>query len=156
MNTVQETTILLVEDDPADAELALRVLDKLRLSEKITVAKDGVEALDLIFPTRPGVRLQLPKVIFLDLKLPLVDGFEVLRRIKSDERTKIIPVVILSSSRETKDIARAYELGANSFIVKPVDAELFEQTVSVMGHYWLSNNENPQFKIPIFAEARPR
>ena len=135
-----------MEDNPNDIELTLRALKKNNFANKIHVVKDGVEALDYIFSagsysTKPADTN--PKVIILDLKLPKVDGLEVLRQIKSDERTKSIPVVMLTSSREEQDVIRSYELGANSYIVKPVDFDKFVKCVSDLGLYWLLLNQPP-------------
>lgn len=132
--------ILLVEDNPSDAELTLRALKQRNLANQVVVCRDGAEALDF-FTSGDG---HVPKVVLLDLKLPKVDGLEVLRHIKSDARTKAIPVVVLTSSREEPDIERAYELGANSYIVKPVDFEAFARAVSDVGLYWLLLNHPPQ------------
>ena len=132
-----EVEILIVEDNPNDVELTLRALAQNKLGNKVHVTRDGAEALDYL---RDSVR---PKVVLLDLKLPKVDGLEVLRRIKSDERTRTIPVVILTSSREEPDVATAYQLGANSYIVKPVEFESFVRAVSDAGLYWLIMNEVP-------------
>jgi CheY-like chemotaxis protein len=133
--------ILLVEDNPADAELTLRALSRSKLTNHVHVARDGAEALDFLFP-RSGPAAG-PKVILLDLKLPKVDGLEVLRRLKADDRTRRIPVVVLTSSREEPDIVTSYRLGANSYIVKPVDFEAFVRAVSDVGLYWLLLNEPP-------------
>ncbi len=142
--------ILMVEDNPTDAELALRALKKSNLANKVFWVKDGAEALDFIFAAGKYSNRDInvkPKVILLDLRLPKVDGMEVLRRIRSDERTKLIPVVILTSSREDKDIVESYRLGANSYIVKPVEFENFSKTVSELGYYWLLLNKEPTEKI---------
>ena len=142
-----QVEILLVEDNPTDAELTLRAFKARNFANQVFVARDGAEALDFFFgdgshPLRDiGV---VPKVVLLDLKLPKVDGLEVLRRLKADERTRTIPVVILTSSREEPDIAAAYRLGANSYIVKPVDFEAFARAVSEVGLYWLLLNEAPR------------
>ncbi|HYU01581.1 MAG TPA: response regulator [Gemmatimonadales bacterium] len=146
MTDLQQVEILLVEDNPTDAELTLRAFKARNFANQVFVARDGAEALDFFFgdgshPLRDiGV---VPKVVLLDLKLPKVDGLEVLRRLKADERTRTIPVVILTSSREEPDIAAAYRLGANSYIVKPVDFEAFARAVSEVGLYWLLLNEPP-------------
>lgn len=144
--TEQPVEILLVEDNPNDVELTLHALKKHNLANRIHVVRDGAEALDFIFGSGAyaGRRLEdRPKVILLDLKLPLVDGLEVLERIKSDPRTRTIPVVVLTSSREEPDIARSYELGVNSYIVKPVDFQQFTEAVRNLGLYWLLLNQPP-------------
>lgn len=132
--------ILLVEDNANDAELTLRALKQRNLANQVLVCRDGAEAMDFFAEGKSPV----PKVILLDLKLPKVDGLEVLRRLKGNARTKSIPVVVLTSSREEPDIERAYELGANSYIVKPVDFEAFARAVSDVGLYWLLLNHPPQ------------
>jgi two-component system, response regulator len=139
--------ILLVEDNPQDLELAQRALAKARLTNHIEVARDGAEALDFIFceGAHAGRKLENgPKVILLDLKLPKVDGLEVLKRIKNDERTKAIPVVMLTSSREQSDLVESYRLGVNSYIVKPVDFEGFARAIQNLGMYWLLLNQSPK------------
>ena len=139
--------ILLVEDNPHDVELTLRALKKRNLANTIHVVKDGAEALEYIFATGAYAGRNMndtPKVILLDLKLPKVDGLEVLRRIKSDERTKTIPVVVLTSSREETDMIESYKLGVNSYIVKPVDFNNFSDAVSQLGLYWLLLNQVPR------------
>ena len=138
--------ILLVEDSPDDVELTLRALRKSNVTNHIEVARDGAEALEFIFATGAHADRDInngPKVVLLDLKLPKVDGLEVLRRIKSDQRTKNLPVVVLTSSRESRDVADAYALGVNSYIVKPVDFEQFADAVRELGLYWLLLNEPP-------------
>ena len=137
--------ILLVEDNPDDVELTGRALRKAKLANPIFVVSDGAEALDFLFrrgayADRPD---HTPKVVLLDLKLPKVDGLEVLRRIKGDERTRVIPVVVLTSSREESDVVESYRLGVNSYIVKPVDFEQFLAAVERLGLYWLLLNEPP-------------
>jgi CheY-like chemotaxis protein len=139
--------ILLVEDDPRDVELTLHALRTNRIGNAIQVARDGAEALDFVFCVgrHAGRRLSdRPRVILLDLKLPLVDGLEVLERIKGDPRTRTIPVVVLTSSSEERDIVRSYGLGVNSYIVKPVDFEQFAAAVRDIGLYWLLLNEPPR------------
>jgi two-component system, response regulator len=139
--------VLLVEDNLQDLELAQRALAKANLANHIEVARDGAEALDFIFceGAHAGRKLQNgPKVILLDLKLPKVDGLEVLKRIKSDERTKAIPVVMLTSSREQSDLVESYRLGVNSYIVKPVDFEGFARAIQNLGMYWLLLNQSPK------------
>ena len=138
--------ILMVEDNPYDMELALHALKGYHLANNIEVVRDGAEALDFLFCT--GVyahrsRQDKPKVILLDLKLPKVDGLEVLRHIKQDSRTRTIPVVILTSSREERDIVEGYNLGVNSYIVKPVDFSQFTEAVRELGLYWLLMNQCP-------------
>ncbi len=138
--------ILLVEDNPADVELTLRALKKHNLANKVFVVKDGAEALEYIFATGSYSHRKIenaPKVILLDLKLPKVNGLEVLRKIKSDERTKVIPVVVLTSSAEERDIVDSYKLGVNSYIVKPVDFDKFLNAVQELGFYWVLLNKPP-------------
>lgn len=135
----QEVEILLVEDNPNDAELTLRALKQRKLANQVHVCRDGAEAIEFF----DGGAGPVPKVVLLDLKLPKMDGLEVLRRLKADHRTKAIPIVILTSSREEPDIERAYELGANSYIVKPVQFEAFLDTVAKIGLYWVLTNRVP-------------
>ncbi len=140
--------ILLVEDNPNDVELIIRSFKKHNLANKVYVVNDGEKALEYIFVTGPFTGRDIkdkPKVIILDLKLPKVDGLEVLRRIKYDERTKAIPVVILTSSKEEKDVIEGYRLGVNSYIVKPVDYGKFMQSIVDIGLYWLLMNQPPTF-----------
>ncbi len=138
--------ILLVEDNPSDVQLTLHALGRHNLSNRIHVVRDGEEALDYLFGTGtyagrgPGDR---PKVVLLDLKLPKLNGLEVLERIRKDEETRTLPVVILTSSREEKDIVKSYDLGVNSYIVKPVDFEQFTEAVRNLGLYWLLLNQPP-------------
>ena len=138
--------ILLVEDNPNDVELTLHAFKKHNLANHIKVVRDGAEALDYLFATGVFAGRDInhhPKVILLDLKLPKVDGMEVLRRIKADARTKLIPVVVLTSSREESDLVESYKLGVNSYIRKPVDFEQFTESVRTIGMYWLLLNEPP-------------
>jgi two-component system, response regulator len=131
----------LVEDSPTDVELAVRALRKHNLANQLHVVRDGAEALEFLFG-ESGTRA--PKMVLLDLKLPKVDGLEVLRRIKSNPVTRRIPVVVMTSSREERDIVESYDLGVNSYIVKPVDFEQFVRAVSDLGLYWLVLNQAPE------------
>ncbi|MDZ4286636.1 MAG: response regulator [Prosthecobacter sp.] len=147
MNQNGIVEILLVEDNPDDLELTLRALRQANLANHIEVARDGAEALEFIFCEGPhsGRKIEdTPRVILLDLKLPKVDGLEVLQRIKSDPRTKHIPVVMLTSSKEQSDIVKSYESGVNSYMVKPVNFEGFAAAVQELGMYWLLLNESPK------------
>jgi two-component system, response regulator len=137
--------VLLVEDNPDDVDLTLRAFKKNNLLNEIVVARDGVEALDYLFgmgayASSPN---PLPQVVLLDLKLPKVDGLEVLRRIRDDERTRLLPVVVLTSSKEEQDLVQSYSLHANSYIRKPVDFLRFSEAVRQLGFYWLILNEPP-------------
>src|SRR6266568_9361966 len=146
MNPEHEIEILLVEDNPYDAELTIRVLTRRHLANKLVHVKDGVEALDYIFGTGAYAgrdTSQHPKVVLLDLKLPKVDGLEVLRAIKTDPRTRTIPVVIMTSSQEQRDVVDSYNLGVNSYVVKPVDFDQFSKAVSELGCYWVLLNHPP-------------
>lgn len=138
MNNIVE--ILLVEDNPDDAELTIRALKKHNLANNLLHLQDGEEALNFIFSPQTG---SLPKIILLDIKMPKVDGIEVLRKIKSDEHRKIIPVVVLTSSKEERDIIETYKLGVNAYIVKPVEFEKFVNAVSEIGFFWLILNQPP-------------
>jgi two-component system, response regulator len=141
--------ILLVEDNPRDAELALHALNEYHLTNNITVVRDGAEALEFMFGTGRYADRNMnnrPKVILLDLKLPKIDGREVLRQLKADERTRMIPVVVLTSSQEESDIFEAYKLGVNSYIVKPVDFEQFTESMRQLGMYWMLLNQPPVSK----------
>jgi CheY-like chemotaxis protein len=149
--TAECVEILLVEDNPLDLELALRALRHAKLTNNIQVARDGEEALEYIFceGTFLGRQIGLPpKVILLDLKLPKIDGLEVLRRLKSDARTSMIPVVVLTSSKEQSDVIESYHLGVNSYIVKPVNFESFAEAVQQLGMYWVLLNQPPIIKEP--------
>jgi len=144
--TPKPIEILLVEDNPNDVKLTLRALEKHNLANKVHVVKDGEEALDYIFSKGNYSQrndTEIPKVIFLDLKLPKINGLEVLKILKSDEKTRLIPVVVLTSSKEDRDIVESYKLGANSYIVKPVDFDKFFNSVADLGLYWLLLNESP-------------
>ncbi len=143
---MKDKTILLVEDNPDDADLTLRALKKNNILNEVFVATDGAQALDYFFRTGKYTTLDpysYPAVTLLDLKLPKVDGLDVLRRIRSDERTKLLPVVILTSSKEEQDLVKSYSLGANSFIRKPVDFQQFTEAIRQLGLYWLILNEPP-------------
>ena len=141
---MSDRVILLVEDNENDEVLTLRALKKSNILNPVVVARDGVEALDYVFrrgvhASRPAT--EMPQVILLDLKLPKIDGLEVLRAIRADERTKLLPVVILTSSVEEQDIIRSYDLGANSYVRKPVDFNQFVEAVKQLGLYWLVINQ---------------
>jgi CheY-like chemotaxis protein len=139
--------LLLVEDNPQDLELTLRALRKANLANRIHVARDGTEALDFIFCEGAHASRRItdgPKMILLDLKLPKIDGLEVLKRVKGDARTKLIPVVVLTSSKEQSDVVESYQLGVNSYIVKPVNFERFTDAVRELGLYWLLLNQPPK------------
>jgi CheY-like chemotaxis protein len=143
---MKDKVILLAEDNPDDVKLTLRALKKSNILNEVVVAGDGVEALDYLFGTGKfagrdaGV---LPQVVLLDLKMPKVDGLEVLHRIRADKRTKVLPVVVLTTSSEDKDRIESYKLGANSYIRKPVDFNQFAEAVRQLGLYWLVLNEGP-------------
>jgi two-component system response regulator len=138
-----ERKILLVEDNPDDEELTLRALKKNKLGNEVVVARDGAEALDILFGEGGMATDDPPALILLDLKLPKVDGHEVLRRLRADERTHLVPVVILTSSAEERDLLEGYSGGANSYIRKPVDFVQFVEAVGHLGLYWLVLNEAP-------------
>jgi len=145
MDKFEKVDILLVEDNASDAELAMRALRKGKLANSITWVKDGAEALEFIFRNgayagRPDHN---PRLILLDLKLPKVDGLEVLKRIKADDRTRMTPVVMVTSSAEGRDITESYKLGVNSYVVKPVEFEQFSETVAAAGFYWMLVNKTP-------------
>jgi CheY-like chemotaxis protein len=137
MTDPEAVDILLVEDNPNDAELTQRALKKANLEARLTIARDGAEALDYLLSDRPK-----PKVIFLDLKLPKIDGIEVLRRARGDQRTRSIPIVVLTSSHEERDISECYKLGVNSYVVKPVEFDKFYKAVADLATYWLVLNKS--------------
>jgi CheY-like chemotaxis protein len=141
-----DTDILLVEDNADDAELAIHALRRERLANHIYIARDGEEALDFLFCRGAFASRSFdhpPRLVLLDLKLPKVDGIEVLKQLKADLRTRVIPVVVLTSSKEERDLVSSYNLGANSYIQKPVDFEQFRQTVKTVGLYWMVINQRP-------------
>jgi CheY-like chemotaxis protein len=147
--TEKPVEILLVEDNPNDLELTQRALRKGNLTNNIHIVRDGAEALEFLFCEGPYANRKLedgPKVILLDLKLPKVDGLEVLKQVKTDERTKTIPVVVLTSSKEQRDVVDSYQLGVNSYIVKPVNFEGFANAVQEIGMYWLLLNQAPKLE----------
>jgi two-component system response regulator len=144
--TLDEIEILLVEDNPTDAELTMRALKRKNLINKLVWVKDGAEALDFLFAKGEYSHRNvddLPKLILLDLRMPKVDGLEVLHKIKEDERTRRIPVVVLTSSKEDRDIVESYKLGVNSYVSKPVEFDEFIDAVSTMGFYWILINKPP-------------
>ena len=146
MTNIDDIEILLVEDNENDAELTIRALKKVNLGNHLIHVKDGVEALAFLFANGTYADRQSkknPKVILLDIKMPRLDGIEVLRQIRLNRLTKLVPVVIMTSSKEEYDIIRSYELGVNSFIVKPVDFQSFSKAVSDLGMYWVIMNEGP-------------
>lgn len=136
--------ILLIEDNPNDAELTMRALKKSNITNHILHLKDGEEAINYLFSESGINHNAIPKVILLDLKLPKVDGIQILKRLKSDDRTKLIPVVVLTSSQEERDIVESYKLGVNSYVTKPVEFEQFISAVSKLGLYWLLLNQPPK------------
>ncbi|MDX2097373.1 MAG: response regulator [Leptolyngbyaceae cyanobacterium bins.59] len=148
-NRIFEKIILLVEDNPDDEALALRALQRSNITNEVVVARDGVEALDFLFGTGSYANRDMgiqPAVILLDLKLPRVDGIEVLRRLRTDERTRLLPVVVLTTSREEQDLINSYSLGCNSYVRKPVDFVQFAEAVRQLGMYWLLMNEPPPIR----------
>ncbi len=144
--SIRDETILLVEDNPDDVELTLRAFKKNNIANDMVVARDGVEALDYLFGTGAYADRDandMPRIILLDLKLPKLDGLQVLERLRADERTKLTPVVILTSSKEEQDLVSGYKSGANSYVRKPVDFNRFVEAVHQIGLYWLLINEVP-------------
>ena len=142
----KKVEILLVEDNPDDAELAVQALRRDKLANEIAIARDGEEALDFIFCRGPYAHRTFdspPRLVLLDLKLPKVDGLEVLKAIKGDPRTKAIPVVIMTSSREERDLVEGYRLGSNAYVQKPIDFDQFRKVVKDLGMFWLVINEPP-------------
>ncbi|MFZ5477090.1 MAG: response regulator [Myxococcota bacterium] len=135
--------ILLVEDNPDDEALALRALAKCGMTPRVEVVRDGAEALDAVLGRGRFAGEDLPEVVLLDLKLPKLSGIDVLRRMRSEPRTEVVPVVVLTSSSEDRDIVDSYRAGANSYVRKPVDFEEFTRAVRELGHFWLSVNESP-------------
>jgi CheY-like chemotaxis protein len=149
MSSPEAVEILVVEDSPEDLELTLRSLRRANLTNRIQVARDGAEALEFVFAEGAHAGRDVaavPRVILLDLKLPKVDGLEVLQRIKGDPRTHAIPVVVLTSSREQSDVVKSYRLGVNSYVVKPVNFESFAAAVQELGMYWLLLNQPPKLE----------
>ncbi|MBW2274742.1 MAG: response regulator [Deltaproteobacteria bacterium] len=142
---MKEQVILLVEDDPDDEDLTIRALGKNKIGDRVDVVRDGLEALDYLFQSGPYAESgqELPQLILLDLKLPKVDGLEVLRRLREHPRTRLAPVVVLTSSNEERDVVQSYLLGANSYIRKPVDFTQFSEAVRQLGTYWLVVNQGP-------------
>ncbi len=155
----QEVELLLVEDDPNDVELALIALRKHKLANKIRVVHDGEEALDFLFHRGAYVERTCnnqPKVILLDLKLPKVSGLEVIKAVKEDSRTRAIPIVVMTSSREQRDMVEGYRLGVNSYIQKPIDFEQFQSIIRDLGYYWLVVNQSlPADSFPAAEAAQP-
>jgi CheY-like chemotaxis protein len=152
-----EVEILLVDDSPEDVELTVRALRCSKIANKIQVAEDGAEALDVLFcrgPHKDRTFPHPPKLVLLDLKLPKVDGLEVLQAIRADERTKAIPVVILTSSKQEKDVIKGYKLGVNAFVQKPVDFEQFGEAIRQIGMFWMLINQTPP--PGAFAESKAR
>jgi len=150
MSDTRLVDILLVEDNLDDLDMTLRALRKANLTNHVQIARDGVEALEYLFcegPHTARIVANCPKLVLLDLKLPKVDGLEVLKRIKGDPRTKSLPVVVLTSSKEQRDVVESYQLGVNSYIVKPVNFEAFAKAVGDLGLYWLLLNQPLGFRL---------
>jgi two-component system response regulator len=153
MQTANAVEILLVEDNPHDAELTLRALRKRKLANNVLHVNDGEEALHWLFGTGPYADRNpnhKPKLVLLDLKLPKVDGLEVLRQVRAREETKFIPMVILTSSREDQDVVESYRFGVNSYIVKPVNFDNFSEAVASVGHYWILVNQEPKLRSALW------
>jgi two-component system, response regulator len=147
MSVIDKPVILLVEDNPRDELLALRAFKKSRIANEVVVARDGVEALDYLFATGDYVgrdKRELPQIMLLDLKLPRVDGLQVLQTVRANEQTRFLPVVILTSSDEQRDLVESYRLGVNSYVRKPVDFSRFAEAVDHLGLYWLVLNQTPR------------
>jgi two-component system, response regulator len=147
MSVIDKPVILLVEDNPRDELLALRAFKKSRIANEVVVARDGVEALDYLFATGDYVgrdMRELPQIMLLDLKLPRVDGLQVLQTVRANEQTRFLPVVILTSSDEQRDLVESYRLGVNSYVRKPVDFSRFAEAVDHLGLYWLVLNQTPR------------
>ena len=145
--TVEDVEILLVEDNPRDAELTLRALRKSHLANRVVTLQDGEAALDFLFARGPYSDRNPeshPRVVFLDLKLPKVDGIEVLRAVKADPRTRSIPIVVVTSSAEERDRVESYSLGVNSYVTKPIEFDAFARTLTDIGYYWLAVNRPPR------------
>ena len=140
---MREKTILLVEDNPDDVSLTLRALKKNQILNKVIVARDGSEALDFLFGTGDSPPIDMPEVILLDINMPRMSGLEVLERIRADERTRLLPVVVMTTSDEDRDRIDSYRLGANSYISKPVEFEEFNKVVKQLGVFWLAVNIGP-------------
>ena len=147
MESLEQVEILLAEDSPKDAEMTQRALRKFNLGNRLFWVKDGVEALDFLFCRGDYAKRDLarpPKLVLLDIKMPRVDGIEVLRQVKSDERTRIIPVVVMTSSNEERDVMESYRLGVNSYIIKPIEFGPFLEVVANVGLYWVLTNRVPE------------
>jgi two-component system response regulator len=142
--TMDKVEIVLIEDNPNDAELTIRALKKNNLANSIIHLKDGEEAINYFFPQDGMPKNEMPKVVLLDLKLPKVNGMEILQKLKAEERTRVVPVVVLTSSQEERDIVESYKLGVNSYVAKPIDFEQFIAAVSNLGLYWLLLNHEPK------------
>jgi len=152
-----EVEILLVDDSPEDVELTIRALRRNKIANEIQVVEDGVEALDFLFcrgSYEDRTSTNPPRLVLLDLKLPKIDGLEVLRAMRADERTKAVPVVILTSSKEQKDVIRGYNLGVNAFVQKPVDFEQFGEAIRQIGMFWMLINQAPPQGMPIASKAQ--